>query len=298
MDDLSSICEQQFFRLNPKIRSEKTRKHYRFALNNLASAVGRAPSLHDLSDDNVMLVMTDLIRRGRSVRTANERRDRLCALWAWLCKRGLLTRWPTIPRMVEPTRIPRGWSREQLPTLFAAFESERVLICGIPAPKWWRALHLVAWDAAERIGAIIAVEWKHLESPWLIIPAELRKGGRADKAYKLEGETIAALEEIRLPLRSLIFPWPYNYSYLWIRYKIIRERAGLPIDRYSSFHRMRKSSASHFTAAGGDAMELLGHESRRTTKKYLDPTIVNPPQASDLLFRPDRPQDPQPPKAA
>ena len=39
-------------------------------------------------------------------------------------------------------------------------------------------------------------------------------------------------------------------------------------------------------AAGGNASNLLGHSGRRVTEKYLDPRVVTPPQASDMLFRP------------
>jgi integrase len=53
---------------------------------------------------------------------------------------------------------------------------------------------------------------------------------------------------------------------------------------------MRRSVASHYEAAGGNATELLGHSSRSVTLAYLDPRIVPQQHAVDLLFRPgDRP---------
>ena len=85
---------------------------------------------------------------------------------------------------------------------------------------------------------------------------------------------------------SLIFPWPYCPSMLWLRYKKIIRRAGLPTGRKRAFHCMRKSAASHFEAAGGNATELLGHSDRRVTLSYLSPTIVKPQQSSALLFSP------------
>ena len=196
--------------------------------------------------------------------------------------------WPTVTRIPEPVRIPVAWSREDLDRLFRAADTERLLISGVPSPSWWRTLHLVAWDTGERITALLGCCWSHLSGEWLTIPAELRKGKRSDRAYRLAPQTLAALERIREPERPEIWPWPYHRSYLWIRYRIIRQRAGLPTDRRSAFHRIRRSVASHYEAAGGNATELLGHESRATTRAYLDPRIVETPQAVDLLFRPIR----------
>jgi integrase len=290
---LSHLCETSYFRFNSRIRSDKTKQHYRFALGDLARVVGHPPTVEDLTDDNVTAVMMDLLSRGRCERTANERRDRINALWTWLAKRGIAKAFPTTLRLVEPERIPLGWMREELPVLFEAFEQETSVIAGVPGSAWWKSLHHALWNSSERIGALVQCTWQNLNPPWLVVPAEVRKGKRTDRAYKLSDEAIASIESIRQPARNLIWPWPYNYYYLWTRYRIIRERAGLPIDRYSSFHRMRKSVASHFEALGGNAMQLLGHSSRRQTLKYLDPRIVGERHASELLFSPiDKKQPP------
>lgn len=130
--------------------------------------------------------------------------------------------------------------------------------------------------------------WDMLDNGWLLIPAECRKGKRKDAAYKLSTDTLIALVGLKkYATVAAMWPWPYSKDYIWIRYREIRRRAGLPIDRRSSFHRMRRSVASHLEAAGGDATAALGHESRRITMSYLDPTICKPPQATDLLFRPE-----------
>lgn len=286
MRDLRELCEEHYFRLNQRIRDEKTRKQYRIALADFEHAVGSRPTLDDLSDDNICRLIVFLQNRHLAVKTVNERVGRITALWRWLAKRGHVTCWPTTVAIPEPERVPVAWMRDDLARLFAAFDSERVLISGVPSPDWWRSLHFVFWDSGERISALLQCEWSHLDGDWLVVPAELRKARRRDMAYLLAGDTIAALERIREPARSRIWPWPYSPDYLWTRYRIIRRRAGLPTDRRSSFHRMRKSVASHFAAAGGDAMELFQHCSRKVTMRYLDPRIVRQPQAVDLLFRP------------
>lgn len=288
MTTLAKILDDQFFPLNAKIRDEKTRSQYRHALRNLREAIQREPKMADLTDDNVTRVITHLTVRGLAPKTINERRGRINALWSWLARRGVVTTWPTVGPIPEPQRTPTAWSREQLSQLFRAADTERMLIAGVPAPHWWRALHYVAWDTGERITALLGCQWSHLSGEWLLIPAELRKAKRTDRAYHLAADTLAALDRIREPERDRIWPWPYNPSYLWIRYRIIRQRAGLPTDRRSAFHRIRRSVASHFAAAGGNAQELLGHASQAITRGYLDPRIVAPPQAVDLLFRPIR----------
>ena len=49
------------------------------------------------------------------------------------------------------------------------------------------------------------------------------------------------------------------------------------------FHRIRKTVASMFEAAGCNATELLGHSNRSTTDKYIDPRLCQPKHAADVL---------------
>ena len=136
----------------------------------------------------------------------------------------------------------------------------------------------------------MALRWQDFDADngWIVARAETRKGGRADKATRLPDEAVAAIEKIREPDRELIFPWDRTDTYIYCRYKKILVSAGLDTDRKSKFHRMRKSAASHFEAANGNATVLLGHSSRKVTESYLDPRITKPQQAADLLFVPGR----------
>lgn len=286
MTTLDELMESTYFALNSRIRDEKTRHQYRVAMRNFREAIGHEPKLADLTDDNVTRLVILLSVRKLAAKTINERRGRINAMWAWLARRGTVTTWPTVPPIPEPERVPVAWTREQLNQLFHAADRERLLIAGIPAPLWWRSLHFAAWDSGERITALISCCWPHLQGEWLHVPAELRKGKRRDRIYRLATDTLACLDSIRTPPRERIWPWPYSPSYLWIRYRIIRQRAGLPTDRRSAFHRIRRSVASYYEQAGGNATELLGHSSRHITRSYLDPTIVQFAQPADLLFRP------------
>lgn len=103
--------------------------------------------------------------------------------------------------------------------------------------------------------------------------------------YRMTRDTIDAINGISQPARELIWPWPFVRSYLWIRYRGLLRKAGMPNGRYSGFHRIRRTVASYYDAAGGDASRLLGHSDKRVTDCYLDPRITPTPQASDRLPR-------------
>ncbi len=288
MQSLWELCLSRYFLINQRIRCLATQRQYQFAIGNLAEFVGRPPTLDDLSDDNVAGMMGLLTRKGLSVETINDRRGRINALWTWLAKRGMVKTWPTVTPLPEPERIPLAWSRDDVARILRECSVEGGWIAGIAARLWWETLHLVIWDSSERIGALLETRWSHLQGSNLILPAEIRKGGRRDRIYRLHQDTLARLELIRQPTRELLWPWDRTEAILYRRYKNLLKRAGLPFDRKSMFHRMRKSVASHYEAAGGNATELLGHSDRRTTvEAYIDPRICPQPQASDVLFRPD-----------
>lgn len=60
--------------------------------------------------------------------------------------------------------------------------------------------------------------------------------------------------------------------------------AGLPTDRRSMFHRIRRTHATHLYVRGGDPTQSLGHASDAMTRAYyLDPRQANKGYAADLL---------------
>lgn len=287
---LTNICETYYFPNNQDIRSPKTVRQYEFALADLAEALGHPPTLLDLTDDSVSRLLAHLRARGLRPKTCNERAGRILALWRWLYHRRKIDSLPQAQALPVPRKIPLAWSHSELDQLIDACGRVNGFVGDLPASWWWLSLHYAMWDSGERIGAMIQCRWEWISGDWLIIPAEARKGQTEDRCYHLSPESTGWLDAIRRPKRELIWPWPYSEPYLWQRYKQIRKIAGLSTDRQSSFHRMRRSVASHFEAAGGNATELLGHSDRKLTKQsYLDPRFVRPPQAADKLFRLTRP---------
>lgn len=288
MQSLQSFFTETFAPLFLRGRSERTCQLYATSLRTFEKFLGRESTLADLTDETVARFLYWFRRLPRSPYSVNKERSNLLAIWRFACRKKFVEVWPDVKADIEPKRVPQAWTADELERLFAAIDKEAGWIAGVPAAAWWEALHRVAWDSGERIAAIMALQWSNLDlrGGWLRVPAEVRKGKREDRVFRLAADTLVALKAIRHPPRDAVFPWPFNPSYLWPRYAKILKRAGLPADRKSKFHRMRRSVASHYEAAGHSATELLGHSARRVTMAYLDPRIVAERHASDVLFRP------------
>lgn len=275
-----------YFLQNLRIRSEHTRDQYRYALIAFSVATGKhRPTLDDLTDDNVRLMMRSIVESGRSPVTANDRRIQICALWSWAARRGMLQRWPTVEMFMVPRRIPRAWSEEQLQRLMQSCLHARGKIGGIPAPLWWLSFHALQWDSGGRTSELLTARWENLDRDrrLLYIPAENRKGKRKDALYAIMPDTLAMLQRIDLG-HELILPGIGSPSSFYKRYNCILERAGLPTDRRCKPQKMRVSHASWLKKRGGDATASLMHESDATTRRaYLDPSVCDSPPAARLF---------------
>jgi integrase len=265
-------------------RSPRTVTLYRRSIAAYSQWLGRHAELSDLDDTTVCRYLLSLECRLGPYTIAKER-SQLLAIWNCAARRRYVDRFPDVPSTPLPRRIPVAWSEGELARLLSACSRERGAYCGVPAGQWWVALHLVIWDTGERIGALLPARWDWIRDDWLIVPAESRKGRRADAAYRLAPGTLAAVDLIREPCRSLVWPWPYCPSYLWHVYGLILSAAHLPCDRKRKFHCVRKSVASHLKRLGQDPQLVLGHADPRTTAAYLDPRIVAPRQPCDVLPR-------------
>lgn len=257
-----------------------------FTVRQFGLHLGHRPTLDDLTDD---IVSGYAAARRRNVAPATVNRDLavLLALWRWSHRRGWIGRWPDVPLEPEPHRTPQAWSRTDFERLLAAAYQRPGRIGEHLACRWWPALLLVLYDTGERIGAVLSLPWQcvDLHSRWITFAAETRKGAREDNVVQVAADTSMALTMIRRPAGP-VFPWPYSRTLIWLHMSRLLRSAGLPSDRRSKFHRIRRTTASHYEAAGGNATELLKHSSRAVTLAYIDPTIVHPVQAVDLLWRP------------
>ena len=258
-------------------------------LNSFARFLGREPDLPDLNSETISFYLTWLRDRGRAAITANDNLNRLMALARFAVLRRQLPEVPIVEPEIEPERVVRAWLLSDLETLFSTLLELPGTICGAPASLWWSTLHLVLLFTGERISAVVSLRWDQvdLKARWMMLTAEQRKGKKRDKEWPLPEVVIAALVQLKKTAKTpLVFERDFCMGTLYNRYAKILLRAKLPTDRNSKFHRMRKSTASHFAAAGGNPTELLDHSGPRVTRKYLDRRIVREKSAADLLSAP------------
>lgn len=268
------------------ILTTDTMRLHQTALGHLSRLLGRTPIARDLCDETLARYTGHRIAEGKSRATIRGEVAKLLALARFAAKRRYIDAWPTFKPPKAPERAALAWTKAELDRLFQAAALTGP-VGNVPGVVWWGALFSCCWDSGERIGALLDLDWSgvDLESAWIYLPAEVRKGQAQDRVYKIAEDTCRRMS--LLPRSHPPFHWPYHRSTLWNRFDKLLARAELPHDRRSKFHRIRRSTASHYAAAGGDATELLGHSSRALTRKsYLDPRICGPTPAVDLLFRP------------
>lgn len=309
---LRDFFDRDYEPLRLRGKSFNTRRLYRTTFNNFERYLARPPVVADLTDEMVTRFLDWFRRRGKKGRAAgsvNKERNNLLAVWRFACRRrdgeGQLLRvdWPNVEADIEPEDDPLAWLQHELAALFSTISKLPGVVGEVDASLWWLALHAVIWDSGERISATVQLTWSDvdLKNGWVRFRADTRKGKRKGNTHKLHADSIVALAALKAAEphgpKDLVFVWPFCWTYLWEKYAEVLEAAGLPSDRKSKFHRMRKSFASWAAAAGLNATELLGHSGPKITKAYLDPRVVNPEQASDHLFRliPPTTNEPQPP---
>lgn len=276
---LAEICASEYFVLNLKIRSPQTIYQYEVALRCFAKHLGHEPTTDDLADDTVARWMGQMLRQSPplSINTVRERVNRVLALWAWLARRCVVARFPTVVKPPAPESMPLALTLDQLRRLFVSAGKERGLLAGIPAGDWWLSFLGFVWCSSERKSAALAVrvEWIDFAARIVRIPAKHRKGGRKWGVYPLWPELMPLLERCLAadPRREVMWPWPKCPESYYIAYNRILRDAGIPVDRQHKTHSLRVSHATWLKVLGGDPTRKLGHSDPAVTiRHYIDAT--------------------------
>ena len=280
---LTDFLEDIYVPLKLRGGSTNTLRLYRHSIKRFSDYLNRDAMLSDFDDLVVSRYLANLA--GLSPYSIEKERAQLCAMWNFAARKGIVSKFPTVYPTKLPERLPLAWEQTDLSQLLESCAKEKGEIAGVSAALWWVTLHLVMWDTGERIGAILKLKWDNLHGNRLMVPAEIRKGKTRDRLFELDARTVNQMRSIDQPNRSLIFPWHQAPNHIYYHYSRILRRAGLPTDCKSKFHRMRKTVATFFAAAGGDASKLLDHQNPKTTQRYLDQRMLPETQAKDLLFR-------------
>lgn len=255
--------------------SDRTITLYDYTLRSWGELLGRPPETSDLDELTVARFLAHRVRT-LSPATACKDKAQIKAIWGFCLKRKLCDTWPQTPRIVVPERVPEAWFADELQRLIDSARQEPLTYCGFPGSCVFPAILLTAYSTGERIGAIMGLKCRDVRGCSVVFRAEARKGRRRDIFREISVECADALHAVRRGPEDAAIPWDRHETYIYNRLKIILKRAGLPHGRQDKFHKVRKTTASYYEAAGGSAQRLLDHSSPAVTRKYLDPRIVSP----------------------
>lgn len=266
-------------------RSKSTAYQYGIQIRHFGRFLGRSPTTADLDDDVLAAFLqwfVDGVDRGnrpRSPDTANKARSHLLALWRFANATGRVATGPTIEELPCPEKPPVAWTQDELATLLAACAAQRGWIGQIQAADFWLSMHHWWLSGGERTSATLSVRWQwvDLRNAVVAVPGSVRKAAKT-LTYSISPKCVELLRKIKDPARELVWPWPWCRDTFYHRYQKLVASAGLPTEGAGP-QKMRRSFASHLTAAGGDATQALRHSNRSVTlKSYIDPRIVRPPE--------------------
>lgn len=269
-------------------KSHHSIRLHHISIRKLGRYLGREAVVGDLNQKTISDYLRYQLEETTLARATVEKdRVQLLAVWRFCARKRWLPVFPEIQSIPVPERVPDSWSREEMEQIVKACSKFRDKIGEVNEGLWWETLVRVIYDTAERIGAVLSLRWEDIQQDgWITIRAESRKRKTRDRRYKLRPATLANLErlrESRLAGNKVVFVWPYSYGRIWLRFKDVLEVAKLPTGRRHKFHKIRRTTASEFEAAGGNATELLDHQNRRTTLRYLDPRVLKSVQPADII---------------
>jgi len=234
--------------------SERTVRIYGFTLKAFGEFLGEQagegyiePTIDHLEELVVARFLAHRLRT-RSVGTAAKDRTQLRAIWEFLARRGVVKTWPSMRPIRVPERVPKAWLIDEFRRLLSAASEERGEIVGVPAAAYWRAILLTAFQSGERIGGLLSIEWDDVSPNGITVRAEGRKGQRRDIWRGISPDCYEAIMATKND-RRLVFDWDRSYGMIWHDLGRICERAGLPNDRSSKFHRVRKSVSADLVDA-------------------------------------------------
>jgi integrase len=282
---LATFLDTVYVPLRLRGRSQESVRLLHHAIRRFSRWLRHDATLEDLDD---LVVAQFLLARSAEVSPNSVARERsgLVALWNLAQARGLVNLRPCVQAELLPEKTPRALTAEELDALVASAAAAQGWIGPVRASSFFLALIGVGFYTGERITAMLTIPRECWRRPWLTVPAVSRKGGRQERIYELPDDVADLLDAASKHEGPHLLWFPSSDTALRKRWKVITRRAGLGDAREVQFHVLRKSTASHLAAAGGDATTYLGHSSDRVTRKsYLDPriTTANKPKIWQML---------------
>lgn len=262
---------------------------YRHTITKLAEFLGREPQVADLEDVTVARFLKWRAGNTRGSRvvsphTVAKDRSQLLALWNWACRKKLHPgEWPGLPRQKRVKRTPTAYTAADLAALVLAARRRRGSMGGLPAAWWWSTMLQAAWQTGERVGAILALRWRDVDTVRCLVVyrAETRKGGREDAVRAITPALAAELAQHRGSPEALVWPRTGHPLSIYPSLRLLCRAAAVTP---RGFHGIRRASASYVARGGGDATAHLGHADPAMTRgHYLDPSISQTTTGLDYL---------------
>jgi hypothetical protein len=261
---LQDFFESYYLPLKLRSRSRNTIRLYRHSVRSFGKFLDRPAKLTDLTDDTVSAYLAWLVSRKLSPYTVNKERSQLLAIWNYAARKGHVATFPDVQPERVPQRVPQAWTTDELSRLIESCRSQSGDVCGVPAADWWTALHLVIWDTAERIGAVLQLTWRGYQQPWLLIPAETSE--------RVAGKTSCSSSARTLKPQSSGFgrrggncssPGTAAQRASTTTTVSCSAGPGSPTMGAASSTGCDGRSPRYYESNGGNATELLGHTSRQ-----------------------------------
>lgn len=270
---------------NLRIESEATKRLYTYTTDAFAAFLGRESTTEDFTDDNLAEFVQHR-RQSRSVHTVDREAGRLLTLWRFASRLGHC-QWPTIQVKRHAPPLPEAWLEHEVKAIFAAAAGYPEQIKGCQGSTFFLALLGVFWETGERMLPVVELRRSDVDIRGCTVRLRGRKGGAQDTVRAISKETAKDLAALMaMHKHPLAFAGAHRTTLYYHLPKLLI-LAGLPFDRRSKFHRLRRSHASHLAARGGDATSSLGHSSDAVTRKsYLDPRVIGRESVVARLFDP------------
>lgn len=282
---LDTLLTEIYVPLKLRGRSAESVRLLRHAINQFSLWLGRPATTADLDD---LVVSKFLQARREKIAPVSVARERsgILALWNLAQARALVKYRPCVQAELVPERTPRALTVDELRRLADSAATASGWVGPVPAGKFFLGLMLTMFETGERISAVLWTPRDGWRRPFLTIPPHVRKGGRQERIYEVSQQVADLIDATSAHDGPTVFWWPYSTNALRSRWKAITRAAGLGDGRDVQFHALRRSTASHLIAAGGDATQQLGHSCERITRKsYIDPriTMAGKPKVYELL---------------
>jgi len=298
---LTTFLTTVYVPLRLRGRSRESVRLLNHAITQFSRWLKRPATLEDFDD---LVVSQFLTARAEHLAPESVARERsgLLAMWNLAQARGLVKLRPCVAPELVPEKTPRALTEQELQRVYAVASRLSGWVGPVPANLFFPTLIAVLFYTGERITATLAIPRDRYRRPWVIVPPHTRKGKRQERVYELPPWVCDMVENLLASHGGpTIFWWGCSMNALRKRWKTITRRAGLGEGREVQFHVMRKSTASHLDAAGGDATQYLGHSSDAITRRnYLDPRVTGRDRRKpwELLPPIAPPQPPAGPEAA